>query len=440
MIRKWMVRVGIGILLGVSVKVGGHAQTTGLSAETRTQLRERYDVVILQEGVALVPRQTGSEVRFIQIVDGVVTVDGDLLTGRQLRDRLGPDADLVLQVSYLDPQQQRDLAGAGPEPSSSPATVPEPRAAEEIERTDITRGDVVRFGGPVTIGRNERVQGDVVAIGGPVDIQGEVTGDVSAIGGPITLGPQAVVRGDVHVIGGGLNRAPGARILGRIDEVGGGGSGTFNRGWMWSNMFGPWWSRLGSLAATVMRLIFLVLLGLIAVAFALNPIERIAARSAVGPVRAGLIGLLAEILFLPVLILLVVVLAVSIVGIPLLALVPFAILLVILLMLVGFIGLAYQVGQRLAARFGWVSRGAYVTVAIGIVAIGGLTLIAKLAGLAGGFLLGAPLTALGYFVEYVAWTIGFGATILAWYESQTRFGHRKGTVTPPPLTPTPGEV
>jgi hypothetical protein len=433
----WTVRTVVAALLAVSLQIAGHAQTP-LSPEVRAQVRERYDVVTLQEGLALVPRQTGSEVRFIQIVDGVVTVDGDVLTGRQLRDRLGPDADLILQVSYLDRQQQRELADAG---TGSPAPAASSERPEEVERTDVTRGDIVRFGGPVTIGRNERVQGDVVAMGGPVDIQGEVTGDVSAIGGPVTLGPQAVVRGDVHVIGGGLKRAPGARVLGRIDEVGGGGPGSFNRGWMWSSMFGSWWSRLGSLAATVMRIVLLVLLGLIAVAFALGPIERIAARSAASPVRAGLVGLLAEILFVPVTILLVVVLAVSIVGIPLLALVPFAILLVILLMLVGFIGLAYLVGQRLTARFGWASHSAYATVAIGIVAIGGLTLLAKLAGLVGGFLLGAPLSALGYFVEYVAWTVGFGATILAWYESQTRFGSRRGTtVTPPPLTPTPGEV
>ena len=44
----------------------------------------------------------------IQVVDGVVTIDGETLTGQQLRDRLGADADLVLQVSYLNPQQQRD--------------------------------------------------------------------------------------------------------------------------------------------------------------------------------------------------------------------------------------------------------------------------------------------------------------------------------------------
>ena len=50
-----------------------------------------------------------------------------------------------------------------------------------------------------------------------------------------------------------------------------------------------------------------------------------------------------------------------------------------------------------------------------------------------GVVIGAPLTALGYFAEFVAWTVGFGAAILYWYESQTRFGHqRPATATPAP--------
>jgi hypothetical protein len=183
----------------------------------------------------------------------------------------------------------------------------------------------------------------------------------------------------------------------------------------------------------------LVLVGLIALAFGREPIERIAARTSAAPIRAGLVGLVAEILFLPVLILLVVVLAVSIVGIPLLALVPFAILLVMLVMLVGFIALGFQIGRRLTSRFGWTERGDYLAVTLGIVAIGGLTLMAKLAAFAGGFLLGAPLTALGYVVEYVAWTVGFGATILALYETQRRVGTGRPMMggTPPATDPSP---
>lgn len=430
-----MTRTAVAIALLLTIQITGDGQATRTPSDLRDQLRERYDIVALQQGVALVPRQAGSGQRMIQIVDGVVTVDGETLTGRQLRDRLGQDADLILQVSYLDRQQQRELAGPTSEASSAAAAT---QTAESIER--VTREDVVRFGGSVSVGRNERVQGDVVAIGGSADVDGEVTGDVVAVGGSVTLGPEAVVRGDVTAVGGTLTRAPGARIFGRVDEVGVGTRG-FRRGWRFSDMFGSFWSRVGSLTASVLRMTLLVLLGVIAVAFGRSPIERIAARTAASPLRSGLIGLLAEILFLPVLILTVVVLAVSIIGIPLLALVPFAALLVMLVMLVGFIGLAYRIGRWLTTRFGWTERGAYAAVAIGVVAIGALTLVAKLAALAGGFLLGAPLTALGYLVEYVAWTIGFGAAILAWYETQTRFGPRTHAPGAPAMTtPSPGEA
>lgn len=428
-------RAGLVVVFLLTVHAAGHGQAQGSTSQLSSQLRERYDIVALQQGVALVPRRADSGVRMIQIVDGVVTVDGETLTGRQLRDRLGRDADLVLQVSYLDRERQRELAGAPPDTSSAAASQPvgggaQAPAAEAIERTEVTRGDVVRFGGSVSVDRNERVQGDVVALGGSADVDGEVTGDVVAVGGSVTLGPNAVVRGDVTAVGGTLTRAPGARIFGRVDEVGVGSRG-FGRRWRFSELFGPFWSRVGSLVGTVMRITLMMLIGLVVVAFAHTPVERIAARTAASPMRSGLIGLAAEILFLPVLIMTVVVLAVSIVGIPLLALVPFAVLLLIIVMLVGFIGLAYQLGRLLAARFGWTERGPYAAVAIGVLAIGAVTLIAKLAALVGGFILGAPLTALGYFVEYVAWTVGFGAVILTWYETQTRFGPRRNAATPP---------
>ena len=420
------------VVLLLAVQGTGHGQSGGPSPDLSLRLRERFDVVALQQGVALVPRQATSAVRMVQIVGGVVTVDGEALTGQQLRDRLGPDADLVLQVSYLDVQRQRELAGGLP--IAPVAASPDSPATGELERTQVTTGDKVRFGGDIAVGLNERIQGDVVSIGGSVDVQGEVTGDVVAVGGPVTLGPQAVVRGDLNVVGGSLTRATGARVFGSTNEVGAGAGGGFGRRGRWSGSFGEFWPRFGSLAATVFRMTLLVLVGLIALAFGREPLERIAARTAVAPIRAGLVGLLAEILFLPVLILLVVVLAVSIVGIPLLALVPFAILLVMLVMLVGFIALGFQIGRRLTSRFGWTERGDYLAVTLGIVAIGGLTLMAKLAAFAGGFLLGAPLTALGYIVEYVAWTVGFGATILALYETQRRVGTGRPMAGAPPET------
>ena len=88
----------------------------------------------------------------------------------------------------------------------------------------------------------------------------------------------------------------------------------------------------------------------------------------------------------------------------------------------------------MTCRFGWSDRGAYAAVAFGVVALAGLTLFAKLAGLLGGFLMGGPLVALGYLVEYAAWTIGFGAAILVGADWQRA---RRAGVNP--VTPSPAE-
>ena len=99
--------------------------------------------------------------------------------------------------------------------------------------------------------------------------------------------------------------------------------------------------RVGSLLSTVLRMTLLLLSALDIVALGGRLVESIANRAATEPLRAGLVGLLAEVLFLPLLVITIVVLAVSIVGIPLLLLVPFGIVLVVVLMLIGFAGIAF---------------------------------------------------------------------------------------------------
>ena len=195
-----------------------------------------------------------------------------------------------------------------------------------------------------------------------------------------------------------------------------------------------------SSAATVARIILMVLAALIVLAVARAAVERIAARTTAAPARAGLTGLAAELLFVPLLAVTVVVLAVSIIGIPLILLVPFAVVLVMCGAFIGYTGLAYQVGCLITRRFGWNDRGAYAAVTFGIVALAGLTLFAKLAGLLGGFLLGGPLVALGYFVEYAAWTIGFGAAILVGADWQRERRARVSPVTPPSAESPPAEA
>ena len=411
MVKHWLIRAVTAGALLMALHTSTGAQTPA-SSDLGTRLREQYDVVALQQGVALVPRDTGSAVRMIQVVDGVVNVDGETLTGQQLRDRLGSDADLVLQVSYLSSQQQRDLAGAAPAPALPDASAPPP--SEPVQRTDVVRGDRVRFGGDATVERNERLEGDAVAIGGRhCQRRGDRRCNVHRRHADI--GTRCRRAGRRRVRGRNVESCPRLPRRGRCDGSGwwaaGGG---FRRGMWFPGFFGTFWSRFGSLAATALRLAVLAMVAVIIVAFGRNAVERIAARTAAAPVRSGLIGLLAEILFVPVMVLTAVVLAVSIIGIPLLFLMPFAVLLVMLVALVGFVGLSYHVGRWIASRFGWSEPGAYASVAMGVVAIGGLTLLAKLAALGGGFIVGGPLTGLGYLVEFVAWTVGFGAAILYW--------------------------
>ena len=427
--KRQVAYAAIAVLVGLWAGAYVLLAQTPTAAELRSQLTERYEIVALQQGVALVPRSADARVRIIQIVNGAVTVDGETLTAAQLRDRLGADAGAVIQLTYLD----RDALQGLPGPGSSTATPPTvavapPDASRSVRRS----GDIVRIGGPVSVGQDERVDGDVVAIFGPVNIDGEVTGDVVAVLGPLRLGPHAVVRGDVVSVGGPLNRAAEAQVLGETNEAAIGPN--IARRWSMSNFFGSFADRVGSFAVTTARMLLFILLGLIAVALLRQPVERIAAKAASDPIRSTLVGLLAEILFVPVLLVTIFALVVSIVGIPLLVLVPFAVVLLGVVMLVGFTGAAYQAGSMVLHRFGRDDQNPYLAVAAGTVVIAAVTLFAKLVSMVGGFFVGIPFTFVGYVIEYLAWTMGFGAAILAW------FNLRNKSVSPPISTAMPGEA
>ena len=410
----------VGALLALWAGAGYVLQAQTLTAsELRGQLAMRFEIVAMQRGIGLIPRQADSKIQIIQVADGTVALDGQMLTAAQLRERLGADANAVIQLTYLDRDALRALVGAPAEP-----VLPQVQRAPDESRNVRRGNDRVRFGGRVTVGDGERVDGDVVGIFGPVDVDGEVMGDVVAIMGPLTLGPHALVHGDVQAIGGPMTRAPEARVLGQTNEIAIGSR--IGRRWTLPT-FGTFGSRVGSFAATTARLLLFVLLGLLIVAAVRRPVERIAATASAHPWKAVLVGLLAEILFIPAVVVTVIMLVVSIVGIPLLLLVPFGIVLVCLVMLVGFVGAAHMAGSFAMRWLGREASNAYVTIVTGTVVIVGMTVLAKLAALAGGGLVGIPLGMLGYLIEYCAWTMGFGAAILAWFAMRRT----------PPLPPTP---
>jgi hypothetical protein len=158
------------------------------------------------------------------------------------------------------------------------------------------------------------------------------------------------------------------------------------------------------------------------------------------PWKSGLVGLLSQILILPLFIVVLLVLVISIIGIPLLLLLPFAILGLMLLAFMGFCAVALRLGRILEERFGWNLASPYLVLIVGIAAIAIWSLIADLLDYGGGWLwfFVMMFAIFGALVKYVAWTVGFGAAVL------TRFGTAEGwggqAAPPAPVAPTPPPV
>ena len=447
-----LVRLLIVALGAIAFHVGpgeldAAAQTPTDVADMRVQLERRFDVLPLQDGVMLRPRSRIGNVRSIEVHEGSIAVDGQAVTGAELRNRLGNDADLVVRVSFLSPAQLRNLTGAAeaePAPVAEPPVVVPPVDPDDDARDRRARrgpfgrrgggnsGDRVRFGGTITVNEGDTVEGDVVVIGGFARVMGRVTGEVVVVGGSAELGPKADITGDVVVVGGGLRRDPGARIGGEVEEVGVGPININpNIDWpRWGG--GPWFGNpfggFFSLISTVVRVGILCLLTAIVLLLGSSYVDRIRTLAAAEPLKAGAVGFLSQVLMVPLLVILTIVLIITIVGIPFLLLLPFAVLALAVLALVGFTAVAREVGQKVLGRV-WADSGAgvFAVTMAGVLLIVSPVLLGRLVGMGGGplWVVSTPLSIVGFFVEYLAWTIGFGAVLFM------LFGRR--SVLPPPL-------
>lgn len=426
----------------LAAAVAAPAQPPSVSPATeahqrlKTTIESRFRALATQGGVLLIPRRAESGVESIEVLENTVAVNGRVVTGAELRERLGAGADAVIELTYLEPAARRTLlfgpapeAAPPPPPSPPPAQVtpeagpPAPRPDQPRRRRSDAR---VRIGGSVTVGEDEVVDGSVVAVMGSATVRGEVSDEVVVVLGDVHLGPEANVHGDVTVVGGQVDADPQARIGGRVNEI------AFDvprihwrpfENWSFRRPFPAWWfSPSFDLFASSLRMLLIGLLAMMALLVAGRPIEAIERRVGSDPWRSGLVGLLAQLLFVPLLVLTVVILAVSIIGIPLLLLVPFALLAVLVALFIGFTGVACRLGRVAQQRLGLSPENRYVVLLIGLVAIWALTLAGHAIGLGGRALwaLAAPVGVIGFLVEYAAWTVGLGAAIL------TRFGTRLG--------------
>ena len=302
----------------------------------------------------------------------------------------------------------------------------------------------MRLAGTVTIERDEVVRGDITVIAGTLRVDGGIIGDVVVVAGAAHLGPEAEIRGEVTVVGGALNRAAGAQVLGRINEV------TFDAPEI--NLSGITWPRVsirptypfplfGDLVPTLLRFLFLGILASVVLLVGRGPVDRIARRSVQEPLKAGLVGLLAQVLFVPLLVTGIVLLVISIIGIPLLLLVPFVLVAALVVLVVGFTGVAQCVGQWLAARLGREPESIYFTLWFGIAMLLAPTIAGHVLGLGGAFfgMFAILLFVAGLAIEFAAWTTGLGAAILNSFGSPL-VPQAPGAGLPPPPEPPPSPV
>jgi hypothetical protein len=435
----------------LAAAAGARAQrlTTDEQQTLRARIEQRFDIVLLTGGVGLRPKSRTADVRLIEISD-TIAINGVPVSGRELRDRVGADADAILRLSYLDAEERRALFTAGPAAErpaeTEPAAEPERPAAPgtDVPRSRRSTGDRVRVLGDVSVSEGEEVSGQVVAVMGNVRIDGRVNEQVVAVLGSVDLGPHADVRGDVVTVGGQLRRAPGAQVRGAVTEVspGVGGvrlnAGPWLGGWGGRRVRGLSSSPVAALFGSTFRLVLLTLLACAALVVARRPVENSAQRVAGDPLKTTLVGVAAWILFAPVFVLVAIVLAMSLIGIPLLLLLPFAVVVLLLMALVGFSGTASTVGQWVRGRFGLGAAPAAVDVCLGVVVILLPLMLGRTLALAGSpfqpfvFL----LLAAGLAVEFLAWSSGFGAVLTnAFARWGARRAMRRTTVQPPPVSP-----
>jgi len=493
--------VALVLMLSCGFALAADAEST---ARLRSSLEDHFVLLPLSDGLLLQPLVPGAGPRTVEISDSAVALDGQRVGTDELRLRLGEEAaELVLAAADLDdedlqgllsvealPEVQIEAAPEVPDEefdtdesaedsaaddafadrSEARREVAEARAEKAAERarraakhkyrrtgdsefavggsvivdTDEVTEDVLVIGGFLKV--EGRVVGDATVMGGSATIEGEVTGDVVAIGGPVRLEDGSNVHGNVTSVGGRVFRDEGARVGGEIEQRPMSANFDFARWSDWRRWdrsndfhFSPWhwWSGLGW---SLVRLLFVAGLAWLALLVAPGPIDRMERRIADEPWKTGLVGLLAQVLFFPVLILVTVFLAISIIGIPLLLVLPFALLALMIASGLGFVAVAGRVGSWARERFGWEIASPYWIVLVGLGLIGGLSIIGDVLdfGVAPMRFMAGMFMFFGAIVSWAACTIGFGAVVLTRFGTADSWNRAEDLVAP--LPPVPGFV
>lgn len=286
-----------------------------------------------------------------------------------------------------------------------------------LQEGQTLEGNLVVMGGSAQINDGATVDGDLTVMGGSLSLDGTVTGNLAILGGSARLGSTAVVEGDLSNLAGSVDQAPGAVVQGD----------TFN-GFRTPNRirpapvvpdFGPqgetprsWFGRfIGWQFGTLGSILLMGLLGLVLVVVAPRAVGRVASATAVQPAMTFIFGLLTLVLGV-------------LAGAILLIACGLGLLVWGALMaagVLGWIGVAFWLGQRMLRALNVRNASAIGEVLAGVVIITFLSRVPCI-----GWLFG---------LVFASW--GIGAVVM------TRFGSRdadgpSSRPTPAPAAPIDG--
>lgn len=236
---------------------------------------------------------------------------------------------------------------------------------------EVLDGNLAVLGGTAQIEADATVRGDVTVAGGVLTVDGRITGNVSLLGGTVRLDETAVIEGDLASFAGSVEQAPGAEVQGdsfsglrtpsRVDPVPVipdlPGSETTPRNWL--SRFLSW--QLG----TIGSILLMGLLGIVLVLVAPRAVGRVASATAIQPALTFGVGFLT--LAVGTLAGAILLIACGLGLLVWLALIAAGIL--------GWIGVALWLGQRMLRALRLHTASATGEVLAGVVAI---TLLARL--------------------------------------------------------------
>ena len=278
-------------------------------------------------------------------------------------------------------------------------------------RVYTTSEDIVKFGRDVVVEEDEEIDGDVVALWGNVEVKGVVDGSAVAIYGDVEVFPTGIVEEDAVSIGGQVIKRGEAVVRGEKVSVGFLRTRPSRLPHMITRFptFTPFGFPAWAFVVRIFKILFFIFLGIVVLAILPRHVHKVKEKVKHDLLKSGLVGLVAQILVIPIFILLII----TIIGIPVALLIEP--LVIIAALILGYTSTCLFVGEKLQEHTSLKPETKIMMLVMGILAVELVPLVARTIGVFGGPF--SPFmwifSIVGWLIAYVVITVGFGAAILS---------------------------